>query len=371
MSVEDDYFEIELRNRLRDESKDNIDFKMVPLEATREDDDTVSNFTRKTVFDGLDEVLDAFFYARLGEGTDYDVIADRTESFLNKFTDKNIAKMYREHHFTDEEMDFMRYTTATHKWRGIREYGIDASYALRDILLREQVIKEFGEDALPALKRAAESLPNNYGFSMAKRHFSELFSEHPYGRTLEADLEKTVDAEADYFFNDKINCGGYSFKVDTCIEPPYPKSVEGKLAFLVGRFPFARLLDGEVAEDEYLVIYRAVEEGHHFIRVDSDGVVREKDLNNPPQVFDGWAESLADAYEAEFAVKKDHEMFDYDYLETNTCDRNLQVPEKVKEYVSTPRTRRPVIRGGRLVNYFDYVHAPTRRVEAIDTEDSR
>ncbi|MCR5185677.1 MAG: hypothetical protein K6D97_00980 [Clostridia bacterium] len=365
----DDYFETELRKNLREGAKSNIDFRMIPLGGTISDDDSVSRFT-KDVYHGLDEVLDAFFYAKLGEDTDYDTIADLTEEFMGRFTDKNIAQMYKQHHFTDEELDFMRYTTSTHKWRGKREIGIGASYALRDILLREEVIREFGEDALPQLKMAAENLPGNYGFSEAKKHFSGLFSKYPYGKKLKESLEEAIDVETEYSFNNQMNCGGYAFKVDTWVDPTYCRTTEKKIAALISKFPFVRLLhDGKVADDEYLVFYRTDENcGNHFIRVDSDGIVREKDSNKPPQVFKCWSKDLEGAYETEFAVKKNHRMFGYKLLETNTCDRNLKVPAEVIEYVNTPRTRVPIIRDGRLMNYSDYVQAPTMDKDIGDDE---
>ena len=65
--------------------------------------------------------------------------------------------------------------------------------------------------------------------------------------------------------------------------------------------------------------------GHHFIRVDSDGIVRDKDGNGEPRIFDGWGDRLSDLEnneEAIFAVKKDHKMFGYDAVEVNSVSEN-------------------------------------------------
>ena len=367
MSVEenyDNYFETELRRRLREDTIKNLYMRMNPLGGMSSDSDKVSDLTKITL-KGLDEVLDAYFYEEMGHDTEYDVIADKTEEFINGFTNRNITEMYNQHEFTDEEWDYMKYTTITHKWRDQRNLGIGAAYAIRDILLRDRIIREFGEDALPKLKKAAEGLKGEYGFSSAKRHFSELFSDHPYGEHLKEDLEKEIDKETELSFNQRINCGGYALKVDTWINPPYCDGFDGKLAGLLSKFPFVRLLqDGKVAEDEYLVLYRTKGEmAHHFARVENDGVVREKDGEAPPQVFNGWNEYVDGACEAEFAVKKDHEMFDYDFMAINTGDKNLIIPQEVKEYVSTPRSRYPIIENGRLVNYSDYFETPIKNIE--------
>ena len=367
MSLEDNqdnYFETELRKRLRKDAIKNLDLRMHPLGGMNGNSDIVSDLT-KTTFKGLDEVLDAYFYEEMGQDTEYDVIADRTEDFINGFTNRKITEMYNQHEFTDEEMAFMKYTTITHKWRDQRNLGIGAAYAIRDILLRDRIIREFGEDALPKLKKAAEGLKSEYGFSAAKRHFSALFSDHPYGEHLKEDLEKEIDKETELSFNQRINCGGYALKVDTWINPPYHDGLDGKLADLLSKFPFVRLLqDGKVAEDEYLVLYRTKGEmAHHFARVENDGVVREKDGEAPPQIFKGWNEYVDAACEAELAVKKDHPMFGYEYMAMNTGDKNMKIPQEIKEYVSTPRARRPIIEDGKLVNYSDYFEAPTKSIE--------
>lgn len=91
------------------------------------------------------------------------------------------------------------------------------------------------------------------------------------------------------------------------------------------KFPFIRLLgDTQLEDDEYIVIYRAPQgknTGHHFIRIDSDATVREKDANGEPRIFENWG-TLNDEPEAVFAVKKEHKIFDYSTDDINLKNNN-------------------------------------------------
>lgn len=146
---------------------------------------------------------------------------------------------------------------------------------------------------------------------------------------VEAERKKIIQDSANWYFNDLINCGGYAFEIDTCIYPRENIDFNQNVSGLLDKFPFVRLLgDTKLAEDEYMVIYRAPKEkakGHHFIRVDSDGVVREKDGSGEPRIFEAWGPRLANLdsnEEAIFAVKKEHQMFGYEALKVNANNEN-------------------------------------------------
>ena len=359
-------FEEELRRRLKEQEEKNLEFKINLLASMDTHSDELSGIT-ETVTDRIEEILDEFFYAKMGKDTDYETIYGTTERFMSGLSDRNLAMMYKMHRFTDEEMDYVKYTQYTHIWRGSKNMGYGAAYAVRDVLLRNLIIKEFGEESLPMLREVINGLPNETRYYKAKKYFSELFSDHPYGKDISKKLDEALESGTDYFFNDQINCGGYALKIDTCVFPPNQRGFDGKLASLLEKFPFIRLMDeGKIGSDEYLVIYRADDKmGHHFARVESDGTVKEKSGNNPPQTFEGWG-NLTDADEAVFAVKKEHEMFGYKLLETNRGEKDLEIPNQVIEYVNNKTRRKPIIEKGKMTNYSDFIGVSEKAIESDD-----
>lgn len=147
---------------------------------------------------------------------------------------------------------------------------------------------------------------------------------------------KNLEDEIDYWFNDKINCGGYALKIDNCYWPTYQESFASSVSSLLDKFDFVRLLgDTKLSDDEYIVIYRAPKgknTGHHFIRIDSDGTVREKDANGNPRLFESWGNlEGSEIEEAIFAVKKEHKMFDYGSCDINHNNHGLDFESTVNK----------------------------------------
>lgn len=145
---------------------------------------------------------------------------------------------------------------------------------------------------------------------------------------------KNLEDEIDYWFNDKINCGGYALKIDNCYWPTYQENFASSVSSLLDKFDFVRLLgDTKLSDDEYIVIYRAPKGkniGHHFIRIDSDGIVREKDANGTPRLFENWGNlEGSEIQEAIFAVKKEHKMFDYGSYDINYNNHGLDFENTV------------------------------------------
>lgn len=115
--------------------------------------------------------------------------------------------------------------------------------------------------------------------------------------------------------NKRMNCGGYALEIDGCFFPN-GDSLSGYVSTILERYSFVRLL-GEIPlqDDEYLVFYRFIDyeekkgqnNGHHFIKVNDDGLVVEKFGCETPQIFKGWHERYEDSPEVVFAVKKDHD----------------------------------------------------------------
>lgn len=126
---------------------------------------------------------------------------------------------------------------------------------------------------------------------------------------------KDVNANAIKLGSQRINCGGYALKIDGCLFPN-GDTFAGYISGLLERYDFIRLLgDTPLQDDEYLVFYRISEyeenggknEGHHFIRVDDDGLVVDKCGGEAPRIFPGWGNLYENSPEAVFAVKKDHD----------------------------------------------------------------
>lgn len=270
--------------------------------------------TTEHVYQEFEEILYEYFAKKYEENR----ILDMLKEFKDKLTDKKLLERYKDYTFSQEELAYISLVELTKTWRGIHEFEVGRKYAIVDILLRKTIIEEFGEDSLEAFIDIMNNrMPHTSRYMPTINHYMQLFSEHPYGEEIQKSLEDAIEKSALYLFKDRINCGGYALKIDQCVFPTYQSNINQSISTLLERFPFVRLLgDTKLQEDEYLVIYRAPEgknTGHHFIRVDSDGTVREKDGNGEPRIFNGWSESLQDAKEALFAVKKEHKMFGYDY----------------------------------------------------------
>lgn len=109
-------------------------------------------------------------------------------------------------------------------------------------------------------------------------------------------------------FFDRLNCGGYAFEIDTRLYPPKNNDLSRYISSILDNFSFVRLLgDSTLQSDEYLVLYRFTSNfGHHFVKVNSDGLLTEKAGYGNPKIFEGWYSRFIDSPEVIFAVKKDH-----------------------------------------------------------------
>ena len=168
--------------------------------------------------------------------------------------------------------------------------------------------------------------------------------------------------------NQRINCGGYALKFDGCLFPN-GDTFAGYVSSLLDRYDFIRLLgDKPLQDDEYLVFYRISEfeenneknEGHHFVRVDSDGLVVDKCGGLTPRIFPGWNERYIDSPEAVFAVKKEHDdLFEKTGIlrgESSFLDKGLDFEGAVSKAISEEN------------NIFEY-HCHTFKLKKSTDED--
>lgn len=271
----------------------------------------------KNAFDDFDILLEKYYERKSGNVEEENIFDDFCVPFTYDFSEKKLHEFFSNVEFTEEERYYIQLT----RFKDAQYRSCNgATYAIAEIRLRRKIIEEFGEGALEEFRKIIKDLYSKDPFRYKNRysHFSRLLSDKPYGEDIKKEYETEIEKATTYGFNDQINCGGYALKIDTTIFPPDKKSPYADIATILSRYPFIRLLsDTPLQEDEYLVIYRNGENaGHHFIRVDSDGVVREKDGNGEPRIFEAWAKNLStDAVQAVFAVKKEHKMFGYRGIE--------------------------------------------------------
>lgn len=316
--MDDLYFENELKEIVRKSIIRDLEAKVSNWKEMFKADFVSS--TTESVYQDFEDILFEYFAEKYGENKS----ADMLKEFKSKLTDKNFLARYKDCIFSQEELEYIYLVELTKTWRGNHKFEIGRKHAIVDILLRKIIMEEFGEDSIEVFIDIMKNrIPHTSRYMSTINHYMQLFSEHPYGEDNNKELEDAIEESTTYFFNQRINCGGYALRIDQCIFPTYQSNINESISTILERFPFVRLLGNtKLQEDEYLVIYRAPEgknTGHHFIRVDSDGMVREKDGNGEPRIFNGWNESLKDAKETLFAVKKEHKMFDYDYI-TNYDD---------------------------------------------------
>lgn len=158
------------------------------------------------------------------------------------------------------------------------------------------------------------------------------------------DLENKICKESIEYFVDKDdleglirymsqiqNCGGYALEIPICIWPVKDYTFEEKVLRILELYPFVRLLsNSELKEDEYVVKYRAEEDGHHFIKIKDDEEIVEKNECNLPQKFNGWGR-LQNSPEAVFAVVK-QKYRDEKMEKLPQCNRNMFLNMNAYEY---------------------------------------
>lgn len=330
--MEDLYFESELRNRKREQVKRSLENYEVYFNLK----DKISE-TTKQVFQNFEDVLDIYYSKMFGDTKDYNEIYEMTETFKQQLTDDELSAMHDKHIFSQEEIEYIKLVQISSTWRGYHSFNVGAKYAIIDILLRTKIIEQFGKESLQIFKDIIQNeLPKTERNRKMMEHYIQLFSNNPYGENVHTELDDSIEKETSYYFNQAINCGGYALKIDQCIFPTYQENFSQSVSSILEKFPFVRLLgDTPLEDDEYLVIYRAPQgknTGHHFIRVDSDAIVREKDASGEPRTFENWGD-LEDSMEALFAVKKEHKMFGYDSSDVNYNNKGLDFEECIAQAI--------------------------------------
>lgn len=333
--MEDLYFEKELIKKGKEQVEETLEFNTRDFKLPAGDE--ISRITA-IVYQDFDDILYRYYDKKSENKKERNEIYEIVENFKKELTNDRIMEAYKKHTFSKEEKDYIDLVEISHNWRKEHNFGINYRYAIIDILLRDKIIEYFGKKTLDELKEIMKTeFLEDYRYKDTINHYTQLFSEKPFGNDISKGLEENIKKDAIHWANEKINCGGYALKIDVWLNATNQENFSQSISSILNRFPFVRLLgDKPLKDDEYLVIYRAPEgknTGHHFIRVDSDSTIREKDGNNEPRIFESWG-NLEECPEAIFAVKKEHEMFGYDFLKVNhNYEKGLDFEETINKSI--------------------------------------
>ena len=221
------------------------------------------------------------------------------ERFFESVSNESLNNMKKGIQLTKEEEIYMIHE-GTYYHRG------DRISPISKVLLRRKLI-EFVKEHME-IDKLFEILKTESEFKIKQKEYIYELITGGFFKS-EEELQKRIEEEANSWFNDRINCGGYALELDTCIYN-YSYDFEKAVSELLEKVTFIRLLgDKKLADDEYLVIWKVNQGGgHHFVKVQEDGTIIEKDGSDPITMFSGWSPSLEGCPEAVFAVKKEHDM---------------------------------------------------------------
>lgn len=217
----------------------------------------------------------------------------------------SLMELKRKVRLNEDEKNYIKYINESNSLNN-KEVKSIIEVLVRRILLEKLKTQNFDEflEILREEARKKEEFSSQYSY-VASLISGELFDVKEY-------LDNKIKDRAEQNFNNFINCGGYALEVDTCIFPG-KNDFEKSVSSILDLFPFVRLVgDTKLKEDEYIVLFRTSENGHHFVKIESDGTIVEKNANQAPRKFQGWNKEFENSPEAVFAVKKEHDMEYFD-----------------------------------------------------------
>ncbi len=238
-------------------------------------------------------------------------VSDKSKQIY--FDDKDITvdslmELKRKIELTQNEKEYIEYENESDHFKN---KNIEV---IIEVLVRRILLEKIDIPDLTVVEQAIEELYKGNAYAKKYLHMKSLISGKLFEES-EDKFSKMVSDRVEENFNFYINCGGYALEVDTCIFPAENdgNNFERSVSSILELFPFVRLLgDTKLQEDEYLVLFRASKNGHHFIKQVDDGTFVEKEGGHAPKKFVKWSESFENSQEAAFAVKKDHDIEYFD-----------------------------------------------------------
>lgn len=250
----------------------------------------------REVVTGIEDLIYEYM-ERYSEST-HEQIIDKIEMFSEMISNSSLNEIKKDIKLTGQEERKIRYEE-------LKYYSGDIITPISRVLLRRKLL-EFIEKFME-MDKVIEMLGDSSVRIRQCQYIKEFLSDKFW--VTEEQWQERLKEDTERWFDDRINCGGYALELDTCVFN-HSKDFECAVSELLNKVSFVRLLgDTQLKDEEYLVIWKVHEGGgHHFIKVQEDGTVIEKDGNGPIQKFSGWSKTLNGCPEAVFAVKKEHDM---------------------------------------------------------------
>lgn len=221
--------------------------------------------------------------------------------FSEMISDNSLNEMKKDIELTEQEERNIRHEE-------LKYYENNIITPISKVLLRRKLL-EFIEEFME-MSKVIEMLEKGVdrGVRIRQSQYIKGFLSDKFWIT-EEQWQERLKEDTERWFDERINCGGYALELDTCVFN-HSKDFECAVSELLNKVSFVRLLgDTQLKDDEYLVIWKVHEGGgHHFIKVQEDGTIIEKDGAGPIRKFSGWSKSLNGCSEAVFAVKKEHDI---------------------------------------------------------------
>lgn len=293
-------FEYKLKDKLQKQTLEHARSKLKSILENWIINNTRCSYYKNSWNDVLTGIEDFIYeYSEKYTNLDSEQIIEEIEKFLKSISNENLNNMKKDIKLTDEEERYLIYEET-------RYYSDDRISPISQILLRRKLL-EYLEQFI-GIDKAIEMLQKNDIKIREKEYITKLVTGEFFKD--EEQLKERLEEEAEKWFDQRINCGGYALELDTCVFN-HCHDFEKAVSELLKKVPFIRLLgDKKLGDDEYLVIWKVHEGGgHHFVKVQEDGTIIEKDGCDSIKMFSGWGRSLEGCPEAVFAVKKEHNMY--------------------------------------------------------------
>lgn len=289
-------FEDELKLKLKtDKMEDSKRYVSSTIQTSQINNDTSISSEWGKLLHSAGSLI--WFYAENYTQLTPDEITKKEKEFCASVSNESLNQMKKSIELTPEERLYLQYNSGAIFYQGYSEVKPISKILLRRMFI-DCITKLVGEKNID-FKALKESSLGRLT-SILEIVAGDIF-------VTQEQFDKKLAEQVDLRFNQRINCGGYALELDTFVVN-HCDDFEKAVSDLLNKVPFIRLLgDTKLGDDEYYVLWRFQRKGgHHFVKIQDDGTVIEKDGCDPIREFSGWS-NLENCPEAVFAVKKEHD----------------------------------------------------------------